>query len=195
MNDIFREYLRRFVLVFFDDILIYSRDFEQHVQQLRCVLKVLADNQLFANKKKCSFGQLEIEYLGHVISQQGVSIDHCKVQAMIDWPTPTTLKELRGFLGLTGYYWRFVRDYGKIAWPLTERLRKNNFFWDKETEQTFQRLKTVMVSLPVLALSDFDQPFVIESDASGQGLGAVLMHNHRPIAYFSHALKRRREKN
>ena len=125
------------MLVFFYDILIYSQNFEQHVQHLRCVLKVLAKNQLFANNKKCSFGQLEVEYLGHVICQKGVSTDRCKLQAMVDWPAPSSLKELRGFLGLTRYYRRFVRDYDKMAWPLTERLRKNNFFWDGEAERAF----------------------------------------------------------
>ena len=122
---------------------------------MRCVLEVLSAHQLFANKKKCLFGQLEIEYLGHVISQQGVSADKKKVQAMLDWPTPTNVKELRGFLGLTGYYWRFVKDYGKLARPLIEKLKKNNFSWDVAAGEAFQSLKTKMVTLPVLALPDF----------------------------------------
>lgn len=116
------------MLVFFDDILVFNRYFEQHTQHLRCVLKILVENQLFANRNKCLFGQLEIDYLGHIISQQGVSADGNKVHAMLDWPTLTMLKELRGFLGLIGYYWRFVKDYGRLARPITETIRKNNFF-------------------------------------------------------------------
>ena len=123
--------------MFFDDILVYNRDFEQHAQHLRCVLKVLADNQLFANRKKCVFGQVEIEYLAHIISHHGVSAERSKVQAMLEWPTLISVKELREFLGLTGYYGHFVRDYGKLARPLIEILRKNNFFWDVVVEQTF----------------------------------------------------------
>ena len=127
MNSIFRPYLRQFILVFFDDILIYSRTFDDHLQHLTIALQVLRDNQLFAKLRKCFFVQHNIEYLGHVISSQGVITDPKKIEAIMNWPQPATLKQLRGFLGLTGYYKRFVRNYGKIAKPLTDMLKKIAF--------------------------------------------------------------------
>ena len=165
--------------------MVYSGSMDQHIHHLSCVLEVLENNQLVANRKKCVIGKLEIEYLGHVISHLGVSADEKKVQAMLEWPTPRSVKELRGFLGLTGYYRRFVKDYGRLAKPLTEKIKKNNFSWGEDEEQAFQQLKAKMVDIPVLALPDFSRPFVVEADASGQGMGVVLMQDQWPIAYFS----------
>lgn len=123
MNDIFRQYLRKFVLIFFDDILVYSTTMEEHIQHLRVTLDILRSHKLFAKKSKCCFGQSRIEYLGHIISKQGVEADPSKISSMQQWPKPTTLKALRGFLGLTGYYRKFVRHYGVIAAPLTDMLK------------------------------------------------------------------------
>ena len=140
------------------------------------------------------FGVLEIEYLGHIVSGQGVSMDNSKVQAILQWPPPNNVKQLRGFLGLTGYYRRFIKAYARIAAPLTELLKKDGYLWTDETEIAFLRLKEAMMSAPVLGLPNFQQPFILETDASGVGIGAVLHQNGHPIAYFSKKLAPRTQK-
>ena len=127
MNDVFRPYLRRFMLVFFDNILVFSPTLELHLQHLRSVLELLQQHQLYAKKSKCAFGCSEVEYLRHIISGQGVSIDPRKIAAMEAWLIPTSLKALKGVLGLTGYYRKFIKNYRQIATPLTALLRKNAF--------------------------------------------------------------------
>lgn len=185
MNDIFKPYLRKFVLVFFDDILVYSRDEKEHQEHLKIVLQVLKAHRFYANEKKCAFGQRRIAYLGHVITKDGVSADPEKVEAMKKWPPPKNVTALRGFLGLTGYYSKFVLSYGRIARPMTELLKKGGFCWTPKAMQAFNRLKEAMSELPVLRLPDFSKPFVVETDASGSGIGAVLSQENRPVAYIS----------
>ena len=163
----------------------------EHRHHLREVLWLLRENHLFINCKKCSFEQESLEYLGHVISGAGVTADPKKVNAVLQWPAPTDLKGLRGFLGLTGYYRRFVQNYGRIAWPLTQLLKKDSFKWNEEAQAAFDKLKVVMTTLPVLAVPSFDKTFVVEADASGKGVGAVLMQEGRPVAYMSHTLSKR----
>jgi hypothetical protein len=155
MNEVFRPFLRKFVLVFFDDVLVYSKSEKDHRTHLETVLATMANAQLHLNVNKCSFGEPRLEYLGHIISVEGIEADPAKIQAMTSWPQPQTPTALRGFLGLTGYYRRFVRDYGKIAAPLTSMLKPDNFKWTSTSLQAFAQLKVAMTTAPVLKTPDF----------------------------------------
>ncbi|CAH9085924.1 unnamed protein product [Cuscuta europaea] len=188
MNEIFRPHLRVFILIFFDDILIYSRTKDQHLNHLQCTLSILAHHHFYIKPEKCFFLQIKVEYLDHYISREGVQVDPRKIESMVRWPVPTNVTALRGFLGLMGYYRKFVQGYGLIAQPLTRLLKKGKFTWDSESTQAFEALKRAMTSTPVLALPDFTSEFVIETDASGMGVGAVLSQKGHPIAFMSKAL-------
>ena len=192
MNEIFSPLLRKGVLVFMDDILIYSPTLEDHITLLIEVLQTLSHHNLFAKPSKCSFAQNNIEYLGHVISSKGVSTDPLKIRAVQDWPIPITVKEVRSFLGLTGYYRRFIKHYSLISRPLTMLLKKGTpFVWSSVTQEAFGTLKAALVSAPVLALPQFQKSFTLETDASDVGLGAVLMQDNHPIAFLSQSLSPR----
>ncbi|XP_015953413.1 uncharacterized protein LOC107477848 [Arachis duranensis] len=188
MNDVFRPHLRKFVLVFFDDILVYSSSWALHLQHLEMVLQILQRECLFAKLSKCLFGMAEIDYLGHTISGNGVHMEQAKVKAVSEWQQPQNLKQLREFLGLTGYYCRFIKGYATLAAPLTDLLKKDAFLWSTQASAAFQRLKDAITSQPVLALPNFELPFELETDASGIGIGAILKQGKHRIAYFSKKL-------
>jgi hypothetical protein len=184
MNDVLRSFLRRFVLVFFDDILIYSKTWADHLHHLRTVLDELRRHQLFVKCNKCSFGASSVAYLEHVISAAGVAMDPAKVQAIHDWPTPRSARAVRGFLGLAGYYRKFVHNYGVIVAPLTALL-KEGFSWDDAAAAAFTALKAAITSALVLAMPDFAKLFNVECDASTLGFGGVLIQEGHPVAFFS----------
>ncbi|XP_035843990.1 uncharacterized protein LOC118490448 [Helianthus annuus] len=185
MNDLFRTHLRKFVLVFFDDILVYSRTLDDHLQHLSTVLEILAINRLYAKLTKCCFGVAKVNYLGHVISSSGVAVDQSKVKAVLDWPTPKNAKGVRGFLGLAGYYRKFIKNFGTMAAPLHKLVGNTPFYWDAVTEEAFQQLKKSLTTTPTLGLPDWSKVFTVECDASGVGIGAILTQQGRPIAYYS----------
>lgn len=150
------------------------------------MLQLLRQNQLFAKRSKCDFAQSKIEYLGHVISGQGVGTDPTKVSAMMQCPVPKS--QLRGFLGLTGYYRKFVQNYNIISKPLASLLKRGAFEWNSEATRAFLELKTAMTSAPLLALPNFNKTFIVEVDACGTGVGAILMQDGHPLAYISEPL-------
>lgn len=189
MNTVFSPLLRKGVLVFIDDILVYSSTLDEHVTLLRQVLQLLTQHNLKVKRSKCTFAQSSLVYLGHVISCAGVSTDPKNIQAVQRWPVPVIVKEVRGFLGLAGYYRKFVRYFGVISRPLTDLLKKNVVFvWTLEHQAAFDALKASLTSAPVLALLDFHKTFEIETDASDKGVGAVLMQASHPLAFLSKAL-------
>ena len=193
MNEVFSTSVQAILelnkcLSFFDDILVYSTNWEAHLQQLESVFKVLQINQLYAKRRKCSFAVKHVDYLGHSISKKGVEMNKDKVEAIVKWPIPKNVKELRGFLGLAGYYRRFIKGFGIISRPWTDLLKKNNFFWTQVSTEAFNKLEEIMSTSPLLSLPNFATEFTVETDACGEGVGAVLMQEGRPIAYLSKAL-------
>ncbi|KAF3675302.1 hypothetical protein FXO38_04813 [Capsicum annuum] len=165
-----------------------SGSLKEHVEHLIAMFDTLRDHSLYVKRSKCSFGQPKVEYLGHIINRDGVSTNPANIKAMLEWPTPKSLKALRGILGLTGYYRKYMSSYDAICRPLTNLLKKDAFIWNKEADIAFKALKTAMFSTPVLILLDFAKEFVVETDASHYGIGVVLMQKGKPVAYFSKVL-------
>lgn len=189
MNTTLAPLLRKCVIVFFDDILIYSATFEEHLTHLQQVLSLLQQDNWFVNISKCKFAKREISYLGHVISASGVATDQTKIEVILSWLTPINVKELRSFLGLAGYYRKFVRHFAVLAKPLHQLLKKGVLFiWTSEHEIAFSSLKTALSSAPVLALPDFSKTFCMETDACKNGVGAVLLQDGHPLAFISKPL-------
>ncbi|KAK2449424.1 hypothetical protein QL285_008622 [Trifolium repens] len=190
MNRIFHSYLDKFVVVFIDDILVYSKTEEEHAEHLRIVLKTLQEKKLYAKLSKCEFWLKEVSFLGHMISKGGIAVDPSKVDAVMKWGTPESVFEIRSFLSLAGYYRKFIEGFSRLALPLTRLTKKvQAFAWDNLCEKSFQELKRRLTSAPVLILPKPNEPFVVYCDASLMGLGGVLMQNGQVVAYASRQLK------
>lgn len=194
MNSVFMPELDKFVVVFIDDILIYSKTKEDHAEHLRIVLTRLREHQLYAKFSKCEFWLDTITFLGHILSAEGVAVDPSKVKDILEWKPPTTVHQVRSFLGMAGYYRRFIPDFSKIAKPITELLKNHvKFVWSSECNKAFEELKKLMTTAPVLAQPNIEKAFDVYCDASGIGIGCVLMQEGRVIAYASRQLKRHEE--
>jgi RNase H-like domain found in reverse transcriptase/Reverse transcriptase (RNA-dependent DNA polymerase) len=188
MNLVFKSFIDRFFVVYFDDIIVYSTDESERLEHLRQVFKALAEQKLYINLKKCEFLTSSLVFLGYVISAEGIHVDHFKVDAIISWPTPANIHDVRSFHGLASFYRRFIRDSSTLVSPITECLKGGVFKLTKEAEKSFQLIKEKMTAAPILVLPNFENIFELECDASDVGIGAVLNQEGRPIAFFSEKL-------
>ena len=190
MNRVFRPYVDQFVVVFIDDILVYSKDAQEHEQHLRIVLETLRENKLYAKLNKCDFWLKKVSFLGHIVFAQGIRVDPAKIEAVVNWKSPQNVNEVRSFLGLAGYYRRFVKGFSVIASPLTKLLRKGiKFEWTEKCQNSFEQLKGMLVEAPVLTQPTSGKEYTLYSDASCIGLGCVLMQDGKVVAYASRQLK------
>jgi hypothetical protein len=190
MNSVFMTELDKFIVVFIDDILVYSKSEKEHAQHLRVVLQCLRDHKVYAKFPKCEFWLKSVKFLGHTISHDGISVDPSKVQEVADWKPPKSVHQICSFLGLAGYYRRFIPDFSRIAKPMTELLKKGvKFVWSEACEKAFHTLRKHITSAPELVQPDNSKLFEVFCDASGTGLGCVLMQEGRVIAYASRALR------
>ncbi|XP_019418526.1 PREDICTED: uncharacterized protein LOC109329303 [Lupinus angustifolius] len=180
MNQIFHPYLHTFVVIFIDDILIYSKDQEEHSKHPRIVLQILKDNQLHAKLPKLEFWLELVNFIGHVISSEGIAIDPTKVGTVMEWNSPKSVTEIRSFLGLTGYYQKFIEGFAKLALPLTMLTRKDKtFVWTAKCEENFQELKKRLTIALVLILPDPKGNYNVYCDASKQGMSCMLMQQQK----------------
>ncbi|KAI2653726.1 Transposon Tf2-9 polyprotein [Labeo rohita] len=196
MNDVFRDMLDKWVIVYIDDILIYSNALSGHIQHVRTVLKRLIQYQLYVKLEKCELQQTSTSFLGYIISQDGVAMDENKVEAVLKWPQPRTLKELQSFLGFANFYRRFIRNFSSVAAPLTAMTKRQTtrLTWSPDALRAFDELRERFTSVPILRHPDPNEPFIVEVDASNTGVGAILSQRHGdpakmyPCAYFSQKL-------
>ncbi|GJS64337.1 putative nucleotidyltransferase, ribonuclease H [Tanacetum coccineum] len=190
MNRVCKPYLDKFIIVFIDDILIYSKTKEDHENHLRLMLDLLRKEKLYAKFSKCEFWLQEVHFLRHVVNHDGIHVDPSKIEAVKSWKAPTTPSEVRSFLGLAGYYRHFIENFSKIDKPLTSLTQKNQKYkWGEKQEEAFQTLKEKLYNAPILSLPDGVEDFVVYCDASNQGLGCILMQRDKVIAYASRQLK------
>ena len=188
MNQALRPFIGRFVVVYFDDILIFSTTLDEHMSHLRDVLLALRKEKLYIAKHKCEFGASEVLFLGYVLSSTGLRVDPQKVEAVASWPTPTTISEIRSFHGLASFYRRFIHNFSTIMSPITDCMKGVSFTWTAEASKAFSTIKDKLTSAPILVLPDFNSPFELHCDASKLGVGAVLSQHGRPVAFYSEKL-------
>ncbi|GJZ67331.1 putative reverse transcriptase domain-containing protein [Tanacetum coccineum] len=191
MNRVCKPYLDKFVIVFIDDILIYSKNKKEHKEHLKQILELLKKEELYAKFSKCEFWIPKVQFLGHVIDSEGIHVDPAKIESIKDWTSPKSPTEIRQFLGLAGYYRRFIEGFSKIAKPMTKLTQKKvKFEWGDKQEAAFQLLKQKLCSAPILALPEGSEDFIAYCDASKKGLGAVLMQREKVISYASRQKER-----
>ncbi|GKB60592.1 putative reverse transcriptase domain-containing protein [Tanacetum coccineum] len=190
MNRVCKPYLDKFIIVFIDDILIYSMDEKEHEEHLKAILELLKKEKLYAKFPKCEFWIPKVQFLGHVIDSRGIHVDPTKIESIKDWVSPKTPTEIRQLLGLAGYYRRFIEGFSKVAKSMTKLTQKGiKFDWGEKEENAFQLIKQKLSSAPILALPKRSEDFVFYYDASHKGLGVVLMQREKVIAYASRQLK------
>ncbi|CAM8975442.1 unnamed protein product [Rhodiola kirilowii] len=194
MTQVLKPFIGQYVVVYFDDILIFSHSQDEHISHLRLVLKTLQEHKLLINLKKCCFLTNKLTFLGYIVSDVGLQVDESKVQAIRDWPQPKTVHEVRSFHGLATFYRRFIRNFSTIMSPITECLKKGKFNWSEAAASAFQLIKDKLTTAPILVLPDFNKVFQLETDASIIGIGAVLSQEGRPIAFHSEKLSEARQK-
>jgi hypothetical protein len=190
MQEIFQPFLDQFVIVFLDDILIYSKSLEDHKRHLQQVLETLRKHKLYAKWEKCELIKSSVGFLGHVVSDQGIGMEKGKIQAINDWPQLKSVEDVRSFLGLAGYYRKFIKDFSRITAPLTDLLHNGvKFEWTEKQQIAFTQLKESMSTGPILILPDPKLPYVVATDASGYAIGAMLGQDQgkgvQPIAFLS----------
>lgn len=194
MTQMLRDFIGRFVVVYFDDILVYSPDPIIHQNHLRQVLSVLKRQKMYLNLKKCSFMTNSLVFLGFIVSSDGVKVDPEKIKSIIEWPEPKTVTEVRSFHGLASFYRRFIRNFSTIMAPITACLKKESFYWKTASSRAFKEIKDLLTNAPILILPDFSKPFEVDCDASHIGIGAVLSQERRPVAFFSEKLNEAKQK-
>jgi len=189
MNHVLRDCIGKFVVVYFDDILVYSKSLSGHIGQLRDVFSLLSVNQLFANIDKCTFCVNSVVFLGFIVNKNGIHVDPEKIKVIQEWPIPKNVRDIRSFHGLISFYGRFIPTFSTLASPLNELVKKDiSFVWGEKQQHDFDKIKARLTQALILALPKFEKTFELLCDASGVGICVILLQEGHPIAYFSEKL-------
>ena len=188
MNHVFKPFMGKFVVVYFDGILVYDKSQEEHLEHLQQVFQTLREQKLYVNLKKCRFFTNSLVFLGYVVSREGIMMDPWKVEAITSWPIPKSIHDIRSFHGLASFYQCFIKGFSTIIAPITECLKGEMFKWIEEAQKSFKLLKQKVTEAPILILPDFSKVFEVNCDASNLGIGGVLSQEGKPIAFFSEKL-------